>query len=284
MPNPSAGPFWGPPTAHANFCEEDYIVSRYIAEFINTLSNFTYIFYGIYGLRKLRHTGIFDLSRCFPYWGLIAVGICSSAFHISLKYHTQMLDDLSMLFTTTPILHRVLTANATKKNTQRTGLLLGGLLLAFVIYHVKTDELIVHSSLFVSSILIIGIRTFQLIQLKTAEGSPARKQIWGVVRFGAFIFNVGFYIWLIDGWICDSLRDTRRMIGTPLAYLLELHGWWHIFTAVGAYIFIVVIDQLLSEESNIEIAESIAWPASWASKSIFAGRITDDGSANKKIS
>ncbi|KAJ5108383.1 ceramidase [Penicillium angulare] len=284
MSNPSAGPFWGPPTAHANFCEEDYVISRYIAELINTLSNLTYIFYGVYGLRKLRQASTFELSRCFPYWGLIAVGICSSAFHISLKYHTQMLDDLSMLFTTTPILYRVLIVNATRQNTQRTGLLLGGLLLAFVIYHVKTDELIVHSSLFVISILTIGIRTFQLIQLKTVEGSPARKQIWGVVRFGAFIFNAGFYIWLIDGWICDFLRSTRRMIGAPWAYLLELHGWWHVFTAVGAYIFIVVIDKLLSEESNIEIAESVAWPASWACKSIFAGRNIDDRGVTKKQS
>ncbi|KAK8065183.1 ceramidase [Apiospora hydei] len=33
---------WGPPTSWANFCEEDYGVTRYTAEFINTLSNIAY--------------------------------------------------------------------------------------------------------------------------------------------------------------------------------------------------------------------------------------------------
>lgn len=183
-----------------------------------------------------------------------------------------MLDDLSMLFTTTPIIHRVLTVNATREISLRLALLLGTLLSIFVVYHVTTDELLVHSLSFGISIIIIGIRTFQLIQIKTIEGSAARKQIWGIIVFGALIFNSGFYLWLIDGWICDLLRNVRRMVGAPWAYLLELHGWWHIFTAIGAYVFIAVIDHLLSEESNSDITKTVAWPASWASKSIFAGR------------
>lgn len=34
--------FWGPPTSACNFCEEDYAVTRYVAEFINTLTNLAY--------------------------------------------------------------------------------------------------------------------------------------------------------------------------------------------------------------------------------------------------
>lgn len=32
-------PFWGEKTSYLNFCEEDYLVTRYVAEFINTLSS-----------------------------------------------------------------------------------------------------------------------------------------------------------------------------------------------------------------------------------------------------
>ncbi|KAJ5239693.1 alkaline ceramidase family protein [Penicillium chermesinum] len=32
-------------------------------------------------------------------------------------------------------------------------------------------------------------------------------RIWDIGRFGAFVFNLGFYLWLIDGWIRDSLRS-----------------------------------------------------------------------------
>ncbi|QMW44542.1 hypothetical protein G4B11_007962 [Aspergillus flavus] len=292
----SYGPFWGVQTAKSNFCEkvgsyenamstlymlhaanthgseQDYAVTRYIAEFINSLTNLVYIFYAIYGIRKLRQKSSRDIFRVIPYWGLMAVGICSAAFHISLKYHTQMLDDLSMLFTTTPVLHQVLTVNASRRYSVMMAVLLWSFLMILVVYHVRTDELLLHSLSFAGMVIGIGIRTMQLINARTLAGSPARKQIWGMVRFGAVIFNLGFYLWVIDGWICGFLRSARERIGLPLAFLLELHGWWHIFTGIGAYIFIAVVDHLVSGESHDGIEEHFAWPASWASRSVFAGR------------
>ncbi|KAB8276956.1 ceramidase [Aspergillus minisclerotigenes] len=268
----SSGPFWGVQTAKSNFCEEDYAVTRYIAEFINSLTNLVYIFYAIYGIRKLRQKSNRDIFRVIPYWGLMAVGICSAAFHISLKYHTQMLDDLSMLFTTTPVLHQVLTVNASRRYSVMMAILLWSSLMILVVYHVRTDELLLHSLSFAGMVIVIGIRTMQLISDRTLADSPARKQIWGMVRFGAVIFNLGFYLWVIDGWICGFLRSARARIGLPLAFLLELHGWWHIFTGIGAYIFIAVVDHLVSGESHDGIEEHFAWPASWASRSVFAGR------------
>ncbi|KAB8237531.1 ceramidase [Aspergillus alliaceus] len=266
------GAFWGLQTAKANFCEEDYVVTRYVAEFINSLTNLLYIFYGIYGLRRLRQKSNVDVFRTIPYWGLMAVGICSAAFHISLKYQTQMLDDLSMHFATTPVLHRVLTVNATRRDTIAMAILLGSSLLGLVVYHVKMDELILHSVYFGATIVVIGIRTMQLINTQTRAGSAARGQIWGIVRFGAVIFNSGFYLWLIDGWACGFLRSAREKIGLPWAFLLELHGWWHIFTGIGAYIFIAVVDHLVSGEEHDDIEATFAWPAPWASRSIFAGK------------
>ena len=35
--------FWGPPSATMNWCEEDYVVTPWIAEFWNTLSNLTFV-------------------------------------------------------------------------------------------------------------------------------------------------------------------------------------------------------------------------------------------------
>ncbi|KAK4867133.1 hypothetical protein LT330_007874 [Penicillium expansum] len=245
--------FWGPPSSKANFCEQDYVVTRYVAEFINSLTNLCYIFYAIYGLRRLQQARSISFSRALPYCGLMAVGLCSAIYHISLQYHTQMLDDLSMLFTTTPLLHRVLTVNANRKDS-------------FV-----ADELIVHASFFVSSITIIGIRTIQLLKQRTAENSTARRQFWGMIVFGAGIFHLGYIVWLIDSWACEWLTSVRAAIGLPWAWLLELHGWWHLFTGIGAYTFIAVIDQLVSGGDHQDIDANFAWPATWASQSIFAG-------------
>lgn len=94
-------------------------------------------------------------------------------------------DDLSMMFTTTPVLHRVMTASASPGVTLIVGIVLGSTLLALVIYHLKTDELLLHSLFFVGSVTVIGVFTMRLINARTRAGSEARRQIWGMVRFGA---------------------------------------------------------------------------------------------------
>ncbi|RAH87241.1 hypothetical protein BO86DRAFT_394049 [Aspergillus japonicus CBS 114.51] len=287
----SINPFWGPPTSHANFCEEvqypppqtpinpttftypinqDYTITRYIAELINTLTNITYILYALHGLRHLPHHPTPSFSRRIPYYGLI--GVCSAGFHMSLKYHTQMeaaphsssvyMDDLFMLLTTSPLLHRVLTVNTSAQTASRVALALGAALLGLAAVHIATDELVLHSVSFVDSVTVIGVRTMQLIQQRTVRGSVARTELWRLVRFGAVIFNVGYAVWLVDGWGCQVLRRWRAAVGVPWAFGLELHGWWHIFTGVGAYTLIAVIDHLVSGAEHGDLQRSVAWPLS----------------------
>ncbi|KAL5362645.1 ceramidase [Aspergillus floccosus] len=281
----SANSFWGSPTSHANFCESDYALSRYIAEFVNSLTNVVYIIYGIYGLRHLRRkVDIHDESsfRALPYWGLIAVGLCSFAFHVSLKYHTQMMDDLSMHFAIFPVLHRVLTTKYNRRDSVIMAIVLGTVFLFLVTFHVITDELIVHSVSFVGTVTVIGVHTIRLVNNQTLPGTASRRQIWAMVRFGAAIFNLGYWLWLVDHWACGFLTKAREAIGLPWAFVLELHGWWHICTGIGAYIFIAVIDHLVSGEGLRETQQSFSWPASWASTSIFAGGPSVDKEASSK--
>ncbi|RAL10184.1 ceramidase [Aspergillus homomorphus CBS 101889] len=258
----SINPFWGPPSSHSNFCEEDYMITRYTAEFINTLTNLIYVLYAIHGLVHLPRNPSPSLSRRIPYYGLIGVGICSAGFHMSLKYHTQMMDDLSMLLTTTPLLHRVLTVNADPRGSSLVAMALGSALVALAAVHVATDELILHAVSFVVSVTVIGVRTMQLLARRTVVGSAERRALWRMVVFGALIFNVGYAVWLVDGWVCEWLRGWRALVGLPWAFLLELHGWWHIFTGVGAYTFIAVIDHLVSGGAYEDFGESVAWPLS----------------------
>jgi dihydroceramidase len=75
--------------------------------------------------------------------------------------------------------------------------------------------------------------------------------------------------------MCSYLRSIRGTVGLPWALLLELHGWWHICTGIGAYIFIAVIDHLVSGDDHRDIPGSLAWPAPWAAQSVFAGKGSD---------
>ena len=61
-------------------------------------------------------------------------------------------------------------------------------------------------------------------------------------RQGTISFIVGFAIWNVDNIFCGRLRAARDVVGYPWAMLLEGHGWWHIFTGVGACLLVLACE------------------------------------------
>jgi dihydroceramidase len=49
----------------------------------------------------------------------------------------------------------------------------------------------------------------------------------------------------------------------PWSFLLELHGWWHVFTGAGAYIFIALVEYLTSEDAGKPLGGRFAFPVGW---------------------
>jgi dihydroceramidase len=103
-------------------------------------------------------------------------------------------------------------------------------------------------------VFAVGNRTRSIISARVPD-PRLRRQVrklarWGTCQFSpspstvtgrltsSVNFGTGFVLWCIDNWICDSLTVTKRSIGLPWGFILELHGWWHIFTGIGAYICI----------------------------------------------
>lgn len=42
-------------------------------------------------------------------------------------------------------------------------------------------------------------------------------------------FAFGYFVWLLDGWLCSLLTSMKHSAGLPLAFFLELHGWYAFF-------------------------------------------------------
>jgi dihydroceramidase len=40
-------------------------------------------------------------------------------------------------------------------------------------------------------------------------------------------------------------------MGMPWGFLLEFHGWWHVLTAIGAYVFMVMVDSLTQDTVSL---------------------------------
>lgn len=73
---------------------------------------------------------------------------------------------------------------------------------------------------------------------------------------GCFLF--GYTLWQLDFIYCSQLTSWKRAMGMPWGFLLEFHGWWHILTAVGAYVFMVMVDGL-TQENVVMSGGPFAW-------------------------
>ncbi|KAK6068748.1 alkaline ceramidase family protein [Seiridium cupressi] len=244
---------WGSPTSKANFCEEDYAITRFIAEFINSLSNLTYVYFALkYPGHSGSHSGkgtwapgrLDSLSIA-----LLLVGVTSTAFHATLLQAPQLTDDLSMLLLAGTLLQKVYCHG----RPRHIALLVSASIwlptsIAALIY-VRSGNILIHVYIFAALVALIGSRLLYLIYCQRRseqETTMLGLRFWKGVAFLALAYTV----WNIDLEICSQLRTVRQRVGLPWAWLLELHGWWHVLTAAGAAWFIELVRILCEQEEG----------------------------------
>lgn len=86
--------FWGPVDALHTFCEPKYGTHPQAAEFYNAFSSLLYCVFALHGLE--RSQGMLWQMRC-GWWALLTVGLGSFAFHLTMRYDAELLDELPML-------------------------------------------------------------------------------------------------------------------------------------------------------------------------------------------
>ncbi|KAF1943273.1 alkaline ceramidase-like protein [Clathrospora elynae] len=254
---------WGPTTSNHNFCEEDYNITPYIAEFVNTLTNITYVIYGLHGLHRVspKPTGGLLSTLAFPYWGLISVGLLSAYFHATLKYHSQMGDDLSMFLAVGAILHQLLCFRASASQRRKYTFGIMGTLIPVSVYHVWADEIIVHEITFAVMIFLVARQTRVLIR-QQVKGEESRRRLGRMATFGISTGLFGYFLWNIDFHFCGRVTQFKHYIGLPWGFLFELHGWWHILTGICAYMGMALVEYLVTIEEGVtgRQEEGFVWP------------------------
>jgi dihydroceramidase len=76
-------PFWGPPSATIDWCEDNYKLTRFVAEPLNTVSNLSFVVLGILGaLHEIREGS--KRSYIVLYSTVAAIGVGSMLFHGTL--------------------------------------------------------------------------------------------------------------------------------------------------------------------------------------------------------
>ncbi|KAK3699210.1 hypothetical protein LTR37_016571 [Vermiconidia calcicola] len=282
MDAPSAPlPFWGGVTSAVNFCEEDYIVTHFIAEFFNTLSSLAYIGYGYLGIQRVKRQDISPFAAVnLPYWGLIGVGIFSTIYHSTLKYHTQMADEMSMHLATGCVLIQLYTFQQPPEIQRRNATIIVVGLTSFVIYHCVTDEFVLHLALFLALCITVAWKTRKVNHEKVTDESH-RKKISSLTTLATSLALFAYLLWNIDYHFCSTLTRWKHQIGMPWAFVLELHSWWHILTAVSSYAFMAIIEFLTTPEGDASHGVGFLWPAKAVFEEIVPNRLMN-GQASKK--
>lgn len=59
------------------------------------------------------------------------------------------------------------------------------------------------------------------------------KQAYALALRSLFFFILAFSIWNIDNLFCHHIRTARSLLAFPMDSLLQLHGWWHVLSALS---------------------------------------------------
>jgi dihydroceramidase len=140
-------------------------------------ANHTPVLYGAHGIARYKRQNLSIFAPVnWPYWALIGVGIFSGLYHSSLKYPTQMMDEMSMHLCIGCVLIQVFTFRKTDAEQRRNTLLIAGGLGAFVIYHCVTDEFIMHVAVFFAMSVTVSWKTSKIVK-QTIKDSEVRKRL-----------------------------------------------------------------------------------------------------------
>lgn len=166
---------------------------------------------------------------------LLVLGITSFIFHATLRQNTQFGDELAMLGLAWSLLQGILTIRQSPRGARITNISLATFISLFSAFYVWSGKIIYHATVFTSILAILILRGTYLFHWAKPGFPPALLYKWRADgRRALFYLLLAYVLWYSDLEYCMKLREFRRNIGLPWAWLFEFHGWWHILTAISA--------------------------------------------------
>ncbi|KAF9917019.1 Alkaline ceramidase 3 [Lobosporangium transversale] len=265
--------YWSPNTASVDWCESNYEVSYYIAEFWNTISNLPSLLLVILGYHLFpTNDGRFKLL--FWVCGTVAVG--SALFHGTLRHKMQLLDELPMLYSATIILYILVETKHGRQGPWFPALLTVWISLTTFIFSTASGKIQFYTFQSTYTILqfcmIYYLRVLHVQQsakhqssISTANSnvtstssntytsrqtkvnyssykqpspSPslrpqAMADVKILIRRALGFGALAVSIWLVDLRLCEFINGKGAQ--SLLKWNPQLHAWWHVFSAVAMY-------------------------------------------------
>ncbi|XP_031566587.1 alkaline ceramidase 3-like [Actinia tenebrosa] len=223
--------FWGEPTSTLDWCEENYVVTNFVAEFWNTISNWMMIVPPALGLLLTWQTRN-ELRFMIAFLSLFMVGIGSLCFHATLLFEMQLLDELPMIYCSCVFLFCIIECASTsgKNHKALVVFLMFISLLISVVYMTIKNPLLFQ---WAYGILVACVTLQALVKCRKYHCSKKLLAI-SVISYGT-----GFILWNIENNFCPSVRYLRDKAFTPFQLFTQLHAVWHLLAGIGSYYHIL---------------------------------------------
>lgn len=247
--------YWGPVTADYNWCEQDYKITPYVAEFFNTASSLAVVLAGvIFGRQAYEHK--YGVRFYVAALGLVVIGLGSVAFHGTLQRWGQVLDEVPMLWSSLVFLW-ISVCNALGKqaeaawSTRLAGLMFcAGAGSTWVYFNSGFGFFIVTYVLTVAGIFIT---TLVRASYAPKRYAAAKKYAYLSVAF----YGAGFFfLWIPEQVLCGNrIHDTHD--SGLLALPIPLHAFFHITSSIGPLCFLTfVVYDFLEKRKRVPKLES----------------------------
>ncbi|KAF9954361.1 Alkaline ceramidase 3 [Mortierella alpina] len=242
--------FWGHPTA-SDWCESNYDKSHYIAEFFNSLSSLSMILVGLAGMYL--HSS-FEKRFLLTFGSIVIVGIGSIAFHGTLLFPLQMLDEVPMVYSILSLAY----CCVENKPYRRYGvwfpisIALYGLLTTLIMLFAGPDnhllEFIVFQSSFTFMVLIV---MSHIIKIYGNLRDTSIKRLWATT---GIMGVVAYAYWNIDFRMCGFVQNLPFGIWNP-----QFHAWWHVGASLCSYMVCLLV--CYDRAQNLGRDPKIEWKA-----------------------
>lgn len=210
--------------ASVDWCEPNYVVSHWVAEWWNTLSSLALVALGLVGWRDARREGLEPrFAWCFASLALVGAG--SAAFHGTMLQSAQALDELPMIYGGLVLLYCLVNRrghSAIRERRWIVGLAVYGALFT-VCYFALTEyfTFFIVSYAAIVTVIVLGAAALAF----SSAGSPTHRRLFSIAA-GSYCGGV-FLLWFPEHVFlaCDH----------PLQSL-HLHAGWHVAAAVGTFV------------------------------------------------
>lgn len=210
--------FWGKPTSTIDWCEQNYTISFYIAEFWNACSSLVITFVGLLGLY---YSIIAGLERRF-YIACIAtcvVGLGSFTFHATLLFEYQLMDELPMVWGLLGWWFIWIEMNYTARARFR--------YLPHILFIYGLFWTVIHSYFGFTTLFQVHFGCMVAVGLYYL-GSAMQSTKEKAVKFLGYAY-VGLLVIAFTGWLID-MHFCPHLNPNP-----QLHAWWHVLMGVGSH-------------------------------------------------